>query len=564
MTQSSHVDQLSLIKEAEKCRDSLKLFVSKAWSNVDPSPFVDGWCIDAICDHLTALTTGQIRFLLINIPPRHSKSTICSVLWPVWSWLHKSEDKFLCASYNLNLAIRDNLKKRNLIDSKWFQERYGQTFKLATDAQMIKFLRDREFTLSHYQNTKRFFLNDKLGYQLAVSVGATGTTGEGGSVLLIDDPHSATDAHSDVERESAVTWFREVWSNRMNDANKDSMLVIGQRIHENDVSGIILKERPDWIHLNLPAEYEPLRHCFTSIGWSDKRKIEGELLWEERFSKETLERYKRDLGPFGYAAQYQQSPTPTTGGIFDQRNERVFEENHDTYFLHTPLGIKPVRKSDCEIFMTVDPAISEKQSADYTVIGTWAKTPLRDLLLLNVRRGHWGHAEQQDEIEEEFNESEAEYVAVETVAYQSALFQDLMMKGIACLPFTPKSDKVTRSTGASIWHRNGKMYLPVEAHWKEVYQKELYKFPRAPKDDQVDMTSLAGIAVRSRGPLSDDVTDDEIPQAAESTGGLIPLTAPLKSSDEFTLEVAKEILRQSEKPIDPFEWADRHDYGGDW
>ena len=245
-------------------RRSLKQFVMGAWRFVEPSPFVDGWVVDCICDHLTALTFGQMRFLLINIPPRHSKSTICSVLWPVWAWLQKPEERFLCASYSLELSSRDSAKKRSLIESPWFQERYGQDFKLKTDSQSMEFIRESDFALSKEQNTKRFFMNSKLGYMLSTATGAA-TTGHGGSFLIIDDAHAANEAHSDVKRETTISWFKETWSNRLNDANHDKMLTIGQRLHEEDVSGVILRERPDWTHLNLPAEYEPDRHCKTYI-----------------------------------------------------------------------------------------------------------------------------------------------------------------------------------------------------------------------------------------------------------------------------------------------------------
>lgn len=568
-------DTLLCLAEAEEMRRSLKAFVTQAWHIIEPVPYRDGWCVDAICEHLEALTSGAIRFLLINIPPRHSKSTICSVLWPAWCWLHNAAERFLCSSYGLNLAIRDNLKKRNLIESKWFQDRYGKAFSLLMEDEGFQFDRDPDFTLSRQQKGSRLFVNDHLGYQLAVSVGST-TTGEGGSMLLMDDPHSATEAHSEAERESANRWFRETWSNRMNDAGKDRMIVIGQRIHEQDVSGIILQERPDWVHLNLPAEYESARKCTTVIGWQDPRTKEGELLWPERFNPETIARYKRDLGSLGYAAQYQQVPVPASGGAFRIDNERLFTQNFDTYFLHTPKGLRAVAKSECSKFITVDPAISEKESADYTVIGTWAVTPYKDLLLLNVRRDHWSHRDQQDEIEEEYHDSNAEFVAVETVAYQLALFQDLLVRGIFCRPFIAKRDKVTRASGAAIWHENGKFYFLKDAHWLPAYQKEMYTFPKAGHDDQVDMTSLASIVVRSRGPLSDDDLDMEVPDPIEGplereedneipmtepfvpeVVGVSPLLSDARSEDDIVY-----VTPQS-AAVDPFAYAEQV-YGGDW
>jgi predicted phage terminase large subunit-like protein len=533
-TQPTQADNLLYAIEAEECRRSLKLFTRAVWPIVEPgTPFVDGWCLDAIIEHLEAISYEQLRFLLINIPPRHTKSTIGSVIWPVWDWIRSPEARFLCASYSMDLSTRDNRRKRNLIEHPWFQERFGNVFQLAGD-----------------QNVKRFFENDHKGYHLAVSVGSS-ATGSGGSRLVIDDPHSAGDAHSDAERESALTWFRETWSSRLNDQEKDAMVVIGQRIHERDVSGYIIEERPDWTHLNLPSQYERAGHCTTAIGWSDPRTEDGELLWPQRFTADTLNKLQRQLGPIGYSAQYQQSPVPASGGTFQQRHERLFTETRSDYILFTPKGERAIPKRDCTLFLSVDPAISEKQEADFMVIQTWAQTPLKDLLLLDSRRGHWSHHDQQDEVQEVFQSRNNEFAAVETVAYQNALFQDLINKGIPCKPFKPHTDKVARAAAAAIWHSNGKIYFYEGAEWLPDLQKELYKFPKASHDDQVDALSLASIVVRSRGPLSDDTAtyEDDVPDPIEGPPEpeqeeeVIPVKAP------SILEIVEDLQK------DPFAYA---------
>lgn len=505
----SIADLLLRTVEAEEMRRSLKQFVIGAWRYVDPSPFVDGWCLDAMCDHLTALSLRQIRFLLINIPPRHSKSSICSVIWPVWDWLQRPEERFLCASYGLNLAIRDNLKKRNLIESQWFQERYGQDFKLSDANQSMEFIREKEFILNPQQNAKRFFMNDKMGYQLAVSVGST-TTGEGGSILNIDDMHSASEAHSTAERESANTWFREVWSSRMNDASKDCMIVIGQRIHSEDVSGIILNERQDWVHLNLPAEFEPHRKCFTVLGWEDPRTEEGELLWPERFNHETLARYKRDLGSIGFSAQYQQSPVPSGGGQFKREWFRYFTETDQAYILETASGARSILKAQCNEFATVDLAISSKQSADYTVFALWAMTPEHDLILFDLVHSRMSNLDQLKQIRLLHQQYPKVYFKIERTGYQLALIQQSLAEGIPCKEYLPIHDKVSRASTASIWMENGKFYFRKNASWLNDAETELLLFPRAAHDDIVDVVSMAANeAISSAVPLSGDDAYEE-------------------------------------------------------
>ena len=152
-------------------------------------------------------------------------------MWPMWEWLVRPEEKFLCASYSGVLSIRDNLKARRLVQSPWYRERWGHMFMLAGD-----------------QNAKQRFENDKTGYRLATSVGGT-ATGEGGSRLVLDDPHSAQEAQSDVMRESALEWFDMVWSTRLNDPKRDAMVTIMQRLCEKDVSGHILEDKIGRAHV---------------------------------------------------------------------------------------------------------------------------------------------------------------------------------------------------------------------------------------------------------------------------------------------------------------------------
>jgi hypothetical protein len=284
-------------KERRAASGSLYEFVRQAWHVVEPGvPFIPSWHIREICEHLEAVSAGEIHRLLINIPPRHSKSTIVSVMWPMWEWLTDPAQKFLAASYSGNLSIRDNLKARRLIQSPWYQERWGQMFKLAGD-----------------QNAKQRFENDKTGYRLATSVGGT-ATGEGGSRLILDDPHGAQDAQSEAMRESALEWFDQVWSTRLNNPKTDAMVTVMQRLHERDISGHILEDIGGWEHICIPAEWDGKRRQ-TVLGPYDPRKKLGELICPERFGDKEITALKQLLGEYGTAGQLQQDPTPTGGGI---------------------------------------------------------------------------------------------------------------------------------------------------------------------------------------------------------------------------------------------------------
>jgi predicted phage terminase large subunit-like protein len=530
---------------------SLYDFVRDAWHVIEQSKkFVDGRHIKAICDHLEALVKGRITRLVVNMPPRFMKSSIISVLFRVWCWIRYPWLRFLCASYALSLAVRDNQKCRRLIQSKWFQDLYGHIFKL-----------------SKSQNAKIKFENDKLGSSQAVSVGSS-ATGEGFDIGIIDDPHSIDEKRSDVTREGTLEWFKDTWCTRLNDPLTSAMIVVGQRVHAEDLSGYILSGETgeNWVHLNLATEFEPSDRCITYANdgkelWRDWRKLEGELLWEERFPKEVVERAKRRHGPIGFAALYQQRPVPAGGNIFNIGNERLFTIDREAglYLLETPRGIKPVPIADCWHCTTSDVAAKAKEQNDYTVFSTWAVTPTLDVLLLDVKRDHWPIPEQKEQgykVYLEFNGDTFQAVHFEDVGYQSAIGQELIALGVPCLPFSPVGDKVLRATAASIWQRLGKLYFLKFAMWLAALQKELYGFPKEKHDDQVDTVSMIVLIVRKPVPMSDNkaLDSEDVPPPAEETGGLIPLTQPFHSDAPVPVAPVKE--------IDPFEWIESH--GGDW
>ena len=261
---SAKLQLLELMHEKEKRLMTLSLhtFVRQAWSVIEPGrPFVDNWHIKAICDHLQAVTERRIKRLLINVPFRTSKSSVVSVLWPAWVWIQDQTKmqfagpthQWLCGSYAAKLATRDNLKMRRLITSDWYRSYWGDKFKLTGD-----------------QNEKIRFQNDKLGYRIAFGM-TGGVMGDGGDTLLIDDPHDRQGAHSEAERETALTNFDEGIITRLNDPATGAIVIIMQRLHQNDLSGHVLKQ-PGWDHLMLPMEYEPSRAKTTSLGFKDPRK----------------------------------------------------------------------------------------------------------------------------------------------------------------------------------------------------------------------------------------------------------------------------------------------------
>lgn len=222
------------------------------------------------------------------------------MLWPAWLWIERPAHRWLCASYAHNLAIRDNVKMRRLLLSPWYRERWGDRFSLMAD-----------------QNAKIRFDNSEGGYRIATSVGGQ-ITGEGGDVLLVDDPHNVLAAESDVQRGEVLEWWDAAMSTRGNNPKTVAKVIIAQRVHEGDLCGHVL-EQGGYEHLCLPAEYEP-DHKYrrvTAIGWEDPRRTEGELLCPERFGPEEIASLKAALAsPLRVAGQLQQRPAPREGAMF--------------------------------------------------------------------------------------------------------------------------------------------------------------------------------------------------------------------------------------------------------
>jgi len=313
--------------------------------------------------------------LIINVPPGHAKSLLTAVFWPAWVWIDNPQTRWLFASYSAQLSVRDSLKCRRLIESEWYQQRWGHCYQLTTD-----------------QNQKHRFENDRTGYRIATSVGGS-ATGERADVVVVDDPHSVDQAESDTERRTAVEWFNGTMSTRLNDFTRGHKVVIQQRLHEADLTGDLLA-KGDFELLCLPAEFEPERRCTTSIGWTDPRVQSGELLWPEKVTAGHLERLKVSLGAYRYAGQYQQRPAPAGGGILQRGWWRLWRP------AHLDLPSVPVRMPDGRalnilavpvpaqfdtMIQSWDMAFKDKDTSDYVVGQVWGAKGADRFLLDQVR-----------------------------------------------------------------------------------------------------------------------------------------------------------------------------------
>jgi len=339
---------------------SLYKFAEFAWSTIDPAPFVGGgFAMQAVCDHLEACANGHIRNLIINIPPRFSKSTLCGVLFPAWVWIQEESlptkgngVQFLHASYSQNLALQDSLKCRRLVESEWYTKQWGSRVQITSD-----------------QNTKSQFDLASGGRRNTVSVGGS-TTGMGGNYLIADDPNNAREANSEAVLLSTLEWWDMAWSTRLNDPKTGVKIVVQQRLNDRDVTGHILtKDIGNWTHLMLPMRFEPERRIYTillppeadpkgdGVMWTDLREEEGELLWPERFGEDEVAELEKTLGPYGAAGQLQQRPQPAGGGIIKRNWWMPYD--------------KPVYPDMSVNIGSVDLAFTSKKENDFSAMTCW-------------------------------------------------------------------------------------------------------------------------------------------------------------------------------------------------
>jgi len=442
-------------EKADLAKNSLSEFVRQAWHVIEPATlYLHNWHIEAICEHLEAVTRGEIKRLLINMPPRHMKSIIVSVCWPCWEWIENPARRWLFSSYAQSLSTRDSLKCRRLIQSPWYQKNWGETFKLTSD-----------------QNAKTRFENDKTGYRIATSVGGVGT-GEGGDRIVCDDPHNVKEAESEAVRESTLEWWDQVMSTRANDPKTAAVVIVMQRVHEADLSGHVL-DQGGYDHLCLPAEYEGKKH-YTSLGWEDPREHEKELLWPERFNRASIDDLKIRLGSRAAAGQLQQTPAPSEGGIWKRE-----------WFNY--LRAIPSYK---QIVQSWDTAFKKGEENAYTVGTTWAEFQ-KGYCLIDLFRERVEYPDLKRAIVSYANKWKPRAVLVEDKASGISVCQDL--KRETRLPIIQvkanKDDKLVRAGLVAPLIEAGNVYLLENASWLADFLHECTFFPNSRFADQVDSTS---------------------------------------------------------------------------
>jgi predicted phage terminase large subunit-like protein len=507
---------LDLIKKEKDRRDAqrdLMAFTRQSFEIIEPGQdFSENWHLNVIAEHLMAVTRGDIRNLVINIPPGCMKSILTSVAWPAWEWANNPSIRFMSASYGVDLAIRDASKTRDVILSDWYRERWSEV--------MIKSGADQK---TKYELTAG-------GWRMATSVGGR-ATGEHPDRKIVDDPHNAKQAESDAERESALTWFDRTLSTR-GQSRGASTVVVMQRLHESDVTGHIIKDLTGYTHLCIPMEYDGVRRK-TFLGYYDPRKDKGELLWPEMFNADSVTELKQLLGTYGASGQLQQDPVPSGGGILKSECFKLWPAEQ---------GLPPFEY----ILQSYDCAFTEKTSGDPTACTVWGVFTLkgvRQAMLLDAWDEHLGYPQLRKRVVDEWT---AEYgggptkqnpyarakrpdrILVEAKASGQSLLQDLRLANVPAVGYNPgNADKVSRAHQAAPTLELGILWVPESqknpgqpVSWASGFMTQLKKFPVAEHDDYVDTFTQTIIYLKNEGwfelPRARDIDEPRKPQRERS------------------------------------------------
>ncbi len=429
--------------------------------------------------YLELLVTGDIKRLMIFMPPRHGKSELVSRRLPAYFLGRFPDCNVIACSYADDLAGRMNRDCQRIIDSPAFGDLFPGVILTGPGVRGPRSIRRGDL----------FEIVGRQGSYRSAGVGGS-ITGMGFDLGIIDDPFkNFEEAHSQRTRDKVDEWYTTTFWTRQ--APRARILLTMTRWHHDDLAGRLLErmtkdpQADQWEVLRLPAIADKNLH-------PDDDRVEGEALWPERYG-EAFMTSARAQGAYFFAGMYQQLPTPEGGNYF---KEIWFERRYQDGGTHWLLDDRRFSKSDCQVYVTCDPAASEKQSADYTAIGVWAISPENDLLLLEVVRGRFGVEGIVPELLNTCRRWQPGWVSVEANGFQVAIVKEARKKRgmppVRELSHEGKG-KLVRATQAVVLCSTGKFWLPASAPWVKDFIDEHIKFTglNDREDDQVDMTAYA-------------------------------------------------------------------------
>jgi predicted phage terminase large subunit-like protein len=415
------------------------------------------WHIEVIAAKLTAVREGKIRRLIINLPPRHLKSLLASIAFPAWCLGHDPSAQILCVSYAQDLADKLARDCRGITTSPWYRRIFPT--RLAAHRQAVQ-----------------EFITTRQGYRLATSSGGV-LTGRGADIILIDDPLKPDEALSDALRKTTNEWYDHTLYSRLNDKREGGIVIIMQRLHEDDLVGHVLGQE-SWEVVRFPAiaEADETHEIETIWGPRSFTRRQGEALHLEREPLDTLDRIRRTIGEYNFAGQYQQSPAPLGGGLVKAEWFKRYSENE-----------RPERFE--RIVQSWDTGNKASELSDFSVCTTWGIRE-KQVYLLGLLRRRMEYPALKRAVREQMGLYNANAVLIEDKASGTQLIQELIAEGChGVTRYQPDCEKIMRLHAQTAMIENGFVYIPETAPWLAEYLHEMTVFPNGKHDDQVDSTA---------------------------------------------------------------------------
>jgi predicted phage terminase large subunit-like protein len=437
------------------CRQDFVSFVRKVFHVLNPSAtFHMNWHICAIAHVLEQVWLGKIKRLIITVPPRSLKSVMCSVALPAWVLGHDPTKRLIVASYSAELAIKHGNDFRTLVNSAEYHDIFAG------------------MRISPIKNTQNEVVTTLNGFRLAISLDGT-LTGRGGDIIIIDDPIAALAARSQKAREHVADWYFNSLLSRLDDKQNGAIVLVMQRLHEDDLAGVLLRASDEWTVLSLPAIAEEDEEIPIGNGQVHFRRA-GDVLHPEREPREVLESLRVQAGPEMFAAQYQQQPMPPGGGIIKRDSVRRYDQ--------LPKSGRTIQSWDV--------ANKQGEENDYSVCTTWVvhenKYYLKDLL-----RGRFDFPTLRKKVLEHAKLHKASQVLIEDAGFGTALIQEFKTADFSVVAVKPEYEKKIRMAIQAKKFDNGQVFFPKEGSWLRELEDELFAFPNSRHDDQVDSISQA-------------------------------------------------------------------------
>jgi predicted phage terminase large subunit-like protein len=445
-------------------RTDFTAFIERSFYELNPqTTFFPSSYIELLASKLEACRRGECTRLIINLPPRSLKSHVASVAFVAWLLGHDPAAQIICASYGQDLADKHARDSRTLMNSSFYKSAFQRT------------------RLSAAKQSVGEFMTTEQGYRMATSVGGV-LTGRGADYIILDDVMKPEDALSETRRNGTNDWFDNTLLSRLNDKKKGVVIVVMQRLHQDDLVGHVLGKDNTWEVLSLPAiaEYDETHRIVSPFGDSIFSRLASEALHPERDSVETLLQIQRTIGEYNFASQYQQTPIPREGGIIKKAWLQYYE-----------LRDLPQRYS--YKLQSWDTASKSEDFHDFSVCTTWGVLAGK-YDLLDVYRKRLNYPDLKRAVGEQYRKHNPNKVIIEDKSSGISLLQDLRAEGVRCVEaykIPAGSDKTMRLHAQSIKFENGSVRIPREASWLEEYVRELTGFPGGKFDDQVDSTAQA-------------------------------------------------------------------------